>query len=45
MSGCKAVGRAVEAYIKLCLAFIYETADLVFIGDLSHKASGLKFFV
>ena len=40
----QAVGSAVKANVKGCLAIVDQVDDL-FIGDLGHQAAGLEFFV
>ena len=40
----QAVGSAVKADVKGCLAIVDQVDDL-FIGDLGHQAAGLEFFV
>ena len=44
MASGQAVGSAVKTDIEGCFAVVDEVDDLI-IGDLSHEAAGLEFFV
>ena len=44
MAGSQAVGGAVKADVKSSLAVVDQVDDLL-VGDLSHQATGLQFFV